>query len=45
MTSAVSQQFRRVDGHLHVPARRAAVEREVTGTVGPVVRDDLVNVA
>jgi len=41
------RQFRRVNGHLHVPALRAAMEREVAATkyVGPVVHDDLVNVA
>lgn len=37
--------LRRVNGHLHLPALRAAVEREVTEAVGPLVRDDLVNVA
>jgi putative transposase len=39
------KQFRRVNGHLHLPALRAALEREVTETVGPLVQDDLVNVA
>jgi len=39
------KQFRRVNGHLHLPSLRAALERDVTGTVGPVVQDDLVNVA
>jgi putative transposase len=39
------KQFRRVNGHLQLPSLRAALEREVTGTVGPVVQDDLVNVA
>jgi len=39
------KQFRRVNGHLHLPALRAALEREVTRNVGPVVQDDLVNVA
>jgi putative transposase len=39
------KQFRRVNGHLHLPALRTALEREVTETVGPVVQDDLVNVA
>ncbi len=40
------KQFRRVAGHLHLPALRAAMEREVAATrnVGPVVHDDLVNV-
>ena len=39
------KQFRRVNGHLHLPSLRAALEREVLKTVGPVVQDDLVNVA
>jgi putative transposase len=39
------KQFRRVNGHLHLPALRAALERKVTETVGPLVQDDLVNVA
>jgi len=39
------KQFRRVNGHLHLPALRAALEREVRETVGPLVQDDLVNVA
>ncbi len=39
------RQFRRVNGHLHLPALRAALELEVTETVGPVGQDDLGNVA
>jgi transposase-like protein len=39
------KQFRRVNGHLHLPALRAALQREVAETVGPLVQDDLVNVA
>ncbi len=39
------KQFRRVNGHLHLPALRAALEREVTKNVGPVVQNDLGNVA
>jgi putative transposase len=39
------KQFRRVNGHLHLPALRTALGREVTETVGPLVQDDLVNVA
>ena len=39
------KQFRRVNGHLHLPSLRAALEREVRATVGPAVQDDLVNVA
>ena len=39
------KQFRRINGHLHLPALRAALEREVSETVGPLVQDELVNVA
>ena len=39
------KQFRRINGHLHLPALRAALEREVSRTVGPLVQDELVNVA
>ncbi len=39
------KQFRRVNGHLHLSTLRAALEREVADTVGPLVQDDLVNVA
>ena len=39
------KQFRRVNGHLHLPALRNALQREVTETVRPVGHDDLVNVA
>jgi len=39
------KQFRRVNGHLHLSALRAALEREVTETVRPVGQDDLVNAA
>ncbi len=39
------KQFRRVNGHLHLPALRAALEREVSESVRPGVHDDLVNVA
>ncbi len=39
------KQFRRVNGHLHLPALRAALEREGTETVPPVMQDDLINVA
>jgi putative transposase len=34
------KQFRRVNGHLHVPALRAALEREVAKSVGSVVHND-----
>ncbi len=42
-----SKQFRRVNGHLHLPALRAALEREVATAknVAAVVQDDLINVA
>ena len=39
------KQFRRVNGHLHLPGLRAALEHEVTRNVGPVVQADFVNVA
>ena len=40
-----SKQFRRVNGHLHLPALRHALESEVNENVGPVHQDDLVSVA
>jgi putative transposase len=39
------KQFRRVSGHLHLPALRAALEREVAESVGPVVHNDQVSAA
>ena len=39
------KQFRRVNGHLHLPALRAALERETTQTVGAVVQDETSNAA
>jgi putative transposase len=39
------KQFRRVNGHLHLPALRAALEFEVRKTVGPVVHDEAINAA
>jgi putative transposase len=33
------KQFRRVNGHLHLPALRAALEREIAQNVGAVVKD------
>jgi hypothetical protein len=39
------KQFRRVNGHLHLPALRAALEREVAGTVGATCHDEQANVA
>jgi len=39
------KQFRRVNGHLHLPTLRAALERQSAESVGPVVHDDQVNAA
>ena len=40
------KQFRRVNGHLHLPALRAALERHVAEqTVGADRHDEIVNVA
>ena len=39
------KQFRRVNGHLHLPALRAAPEREVAEHVVPVVHNDQVSAA
>jgi len=46
MTEA-GRQFRRVNGHLHLPALRAAMDRDIAtnNNVGPVDHDDLVDVA
>ena len=38
-------QFRRVNGHLHLPALRKALETEVVKTVGPVLHDEDSNAA
>ena len=41
-----SKQFRRVNGHLHLPPLRSALERHVdTGTVSTDCHDDQVSVA
>jgi transposase-like protein len=40
-----SKQFRRVNGHLHLPALRAALEREITETVRATCNDQTMNVA
>jgi putative transposase len=40
-----AKQFRRVNGHLHLPTLRAALERQSAEFVGPVVHDDQVNAA
>ncbi len=39
------KQFRRVNGHLHLPALRAALEAETTKNVAPLVHDEEVNAA
>jgi putative transposase len=39
------KQFRRVNGHLHLPALRATLEREVAKNVGSLVHDEEVNAA
>ncbi len=39
------KQFRRVNGHLHLPALRAALERETTSRVTPACHDQTVNFA
>jgi putative transposase len=39
------KQFRRVNGHLHLPALRTALEAEVRKTVRPVVHDEAGNAA
>jgi transposase-like protein len=39
------KQFRRVNGHLHLPTLRAALERETAESVVPVVHNDQVKAA
>ena len=39
------KQFRRVNGHLHLPTLRAALERVCAEPVGPVVHNDRVSAA
>ena len=39
------KQFRRVNGHLHLPTLRAALEHECAEPVGPAVHDDQVSAA
>jgi transposase-like protein len=39
------KQFRRVNGHLHLPALRRALEVEVAKTVPPAMQDEAVNAA
>ena len=40
-----SKQFRRVNGHLHLPTLRAALEREFAQPVGTIVHNDQVSAA
>jgi putative transposase len=39
------KQFRRVNGHLHLPSLRAALEREIAQPVEPDVHNDEVSAA
>ena len=39
------KQFRRVNGHLHLPTLRTALQRECADPVAPVVHDDQVSAA
>jgi putative transposase len=39
------KQLRRVNGHLHLPTLRTALERQSAESVGPVVHNDQVNAA
>jgi putative transposase len=39
------KQFRRVNGHLHLPKLRAALDAEIAGTVAPAVHDEQVTAA
>ena len=39
------KQFRRVNGHLHLPALRTALEREFAEPVGAAVHNDQVSAA
>jgi len=39
------KQFRRVNGHLHLPALRGALEREIAENVVPVGHNDQVSAA
>jgi transposase-like protein len=39
------KQFRRVNGHLHLPALRTALESEAAKHVGPVVHNDQASAA
>ncbi len=39
------KQFRRINGHMHLPVLRAALEREVAQSVSATCHDEEVNVA
>jgi putative transposase len=39
---AAGTQFRRVNGHLHLPKLRAALNAEIAGTVPPAMHDEQV---
>ena len=39
------KQFRRVNGHLHLPTLRAALQREIAEPVGPVLHNEEVSAA
>jgi putative transposase len=39
------KQFRRVNGDLHLPTLRAALQREIAEPVGPVLHNDHVSAA
>jgi hypothetical protein len=39
------KQFRRVNGHLHLPTLRVALKRETAESVVPVVHNDQVSTA
>ena len=39
------KQFHRVNGHLHLPTLRVALERETAQSVAPVVHNDQVSTA
>ncbi len=41
-TLEAGKQFRRVNGHLHLPKLRTALDAEIAGTVAPAVHDEQV---
>jgi putative transposase len=43
--AAAGMQFRRVNGHLHLPGLRNALEAEVRKSVGPAMQDEAINAA